>query len=85
MLELIFGTYYGLDWASMALGFWGAWIVGNRNPKGFLLICISVTFAFATALIADQYGFLAANTINMVISLRNWRKWSVESDTKLAG
>ena len=33
MLETLFGAYYGLDWASMALGFRGAWIVGNRDPR----------------------------------------------------
>lgn len=79
MIETLFGTYFGLDWASMALGFWGAWIIGNRDPRGFLLVAISIVFAFVTAMIALQYGFLVANAINMAISLRNWRKWSREA------
>ena len=78
MLEMIFGTYYGLDWASMILGFAGGWIVGNRDPRGFLLLAGSIGLAFFTALIAAQYGFLVANTINLGIALRNWVKWRRE-------
>jgi hypothetical protein len=78
MIETLFGTYYGLDWISMGLGFYGAWIVGNRNAFGFVLTALSVMAAMATAVIADQYGFIVANLITFVICLRNWRLWSKE-------
>lgn len=80
MIESLFGTYFGLDWASMVLGFWGSWIIGNRNRTGFVLIIASLILAFGTAVIAEQYGFLVANAISIVIAARNWAKWAPDPD-----
>jgi hypothetical protein len=79
LAQALFGTYFGLDWASMLFGFWGAWLIGNKNPLGFLLTSIAVLLASLTALIAAQYGFLVANAISLAIAWRNWRLWTQPS------
>ena len=81
LFDTLFGTYYGLDWASMGLGFAGAWTIGNRRSIGHVLTAASVILACATAIIAGQYGFITANLISLVIHLRIWRKWRAE-DTR---
>ena len=80
MIEALFGTYYGLDWISMILGFFGAWIVGNKNPKGFIIVICSVILAMITAIIAEQYGFIVANTVSIFIATRNYRLWVKEGE-----
>ena len=67
--------YYGLDWASMILGFTGAWMITEKNANGFLFSILSVIFALMTALMANQYGFIVANVISMVIAGRGYYKW----------
>ena len=80
MIEALFGTYYGLDWLAMTLGFFGSWTVGNKNPKGFIIIIFSVILAMSTAIIAGQYGFIAANAGSIVIATRNYRLWIKEGE-----
>ncbi|MFX4300103.1 hypothetical protein [Pseudosulfitobacter pseudonitzschiae] len=83
MFESLFATYYGLDWVSMILGFYGAWLIGNRNAFGFVLSAGSVVLAMLTAIIANQYGFIAANLISLVIAFRNWKLWNSMDDQPL--
>lgn len=70
-----FQTYYGLDWASMLLGFYGTWLVTEKNRMGFLFLIVSVSLAAITAIIANQFGFVAANMINAFIAVRGYIKW----------
>ena len=70
-----FSTYYGADWAAMIFGFTGAWLVTNKNKYGFLLSIVSLCFAVTTAIIAGQFGFIAANIINMGIAIRGFVHW----------
>lgn len=68
-------TYYGADWLAMLFGFAGAWLVTNKNKYGFLLTIVSLVFAITTAVIAEQFGFIMANTINMAIAVRGFVHW----------
>ena len=70
--------YYGLDWLSMLSGFLGAWLITERKRTGFLFMIASVLMALATALMAEQYGFVVANMINIMISIRGFIKWRAE-------
>jgi hypothetical protein len=81
MIDALFGTYYGLDWLSMVLGFYGAWAIGDRKPVGFIITGVSVVLAMIVAIIASQYGFIVANMISLAIAMRNWRRW--KADEKL--
>lgn len=78
MSELLlnsFQTYYGLDWLSMLLGFYGTWLITEQNRKGFLFLIVSVILAAITAIIANQFGFIVANMINACIATRGFFKW----------
>jgi len=78
MSDLIFNsfqTYYGLDWLSMLLGFYGTWLVTEQNRTGFLFLIVSVILAAITAIIASQFGFIVANIINACIAMRGFFKW----------
>ena len=67
--------YYGMDWASMILGFAGAWMITEKNAAGFLFSIVSVVLALMTALMANQYGFIVANVISIIIAARGYYKW----------
>lgn len=71
-------TYYGADWASMLTGFAAAWMITNKNKTGFVLMVFSMILAAATAVIAGQYGFIAANIINIAIAVRGYINWRRE-------
>jgi nicotinamide riboside transporter PnuC len=73
--------YYGLDWLSMILGFTGAWMITEKRPIGFLFTILSVLFALATALMANQYGFVIANIISIGIAGRGYYKWKNPNST----
>ena len=77
-----FSVYYGADWASMIFGFCGAWMITNKNKWGFVLLIVSLCLAMATAVIADQYGFIVANIINIAIALRGFYKWTKEAEAE---
>lgn len=74
MLSDIFMQFYGLDWLSMFIGFIGMYLLSNGSRIGFLVIFLSLIFAFIVAVIAQQYGFLVANAVNMFFALRGYFK-----------
>jgi hypothetical protein len=71
----LFSTYYGLDWISFLLGVAGMILLTNKRPSGFLFSALSVLFAAVVAVMARQYGFLAANAVSVVIATRGFLKW----------
>lgn len=75
-------TYYGMDWLSMLLGFYGTWLITERRKAGFLFLISSVFLASIVAVIASQYGFVVANIINASIALRGYRKWAQQDKSE---
>jgi len=73
-----FGTYYGLDWISMGLGFLGLYLVTEKKRIGFLFSIGGFLAAIIVALIAQQYGFIVANTITTMIAIRGLLLWGKE-------
>jgi len=71
-------NYYGLDWLSMLFGFYGLWLLGKKRKVSFIFTAIGMVLALAVALIANQYGFMVANSIMIFIALRNYRLWYLE-------
>ena len=71
----LFSTYYGLDWISFLLGVAGMILLTNKQPSGFLFSALSILFAAVVAIMAHQYGFLAANAVNVVAAVRGFVKW----------
>lgn len=71
-------NYYGLDWLSMMFGFYGLWLLGKKRKISFLFTATGMVLALAVAIIANQYGFVVANSVMIVIALRNYRLWYLE-------
>ena len=71
----LFATYYGLDWLSSVLGLLGLYLVTEKRSVGFVLTALSVILAAAVAVMAEQYGFLLANTATLVLAVRGYYKW----------
>ncbi|MCH8519248.1 MAG: nicotinamide mononucleotide transporter [Nanoarchaeota archaeon] len=73
-----FSRYYGLDYISFILGVSGTILLTKKNEAGFLLTASSVVLASIVAVIAQQYGFLVANTVSFVLLIRGFIIWRKE-------
>ncbi|MFT4244320.1 MAG: hypothetical protein ACMXYB_02590 [Candidatus Woesearchaeota archaeon] len=60
------------------LGVSGTILLTKKNEFGFLLTASSVLFASATAIIAQQYGFILANMVSFVLLVRGLIVWKKE-------
>jgi nicotinamide riboside transporter PnuC len=81
-LKSAWGAYLGLDWASMLFGFLGMYLLGNRNPVGFICAIIACALALIVSLMAEQNGFIVANIINSILAglgLYKWRRSATRS------
>ena len=67
--------YYGLDWVSFAFGVLGILYVTKKARVGFLFSAVSIMLGAFIAVIAGQYGFIAANLVNFVLTLRAYFIW----------
>lgn len=81
-MEINLFNYYGLDWLSMLLGFYGMWLLGKKRKISFIFTGLGMVFALSVALLAQQYGFVFANLIMMTLSARNYIMWGAEEKTK---
>lgn len=80
----LFGTYYGLDWASMVLGFFGMYLLSERNRLGFVLTIGGALLAVGVSIIASQYGFIFANFVNICLALWGIYKWGKPAQAPVA-
>jgi len=71
-------NYYGLDWLAMLLGFSGMWLLGKKHKVSFLFTAGGMVCGFIVSIMADQYGFIVANSVMLVIALRNYALWNSE-------
>lgn len=76
-------TYYGLDYLSFILGAIGIIFLTSKKSSGFLFSAISVILAAITAIIAKQYGFLLANSLNVFLLIRGYYIWKKENKENL--
>lgn len=67
--------YYGLDWASMLLGFAGLYLLANRKRVGFAFTIAGCLLGVFVSLIASQYGFIFGNVINIGLAVMGLVKW----------
>lgn len=82
ILTTLLGNYYGLDWVCMAMGFYGGWLITNKNHYGFVFTMLSMFIAMIVAIMAGQYGFIFANLINIFIAIRGLTLWTREAQTE---
>jgi hypothetical protein len=71
-------TYYGLDWLTIVFGIVGYLLITEKKSIGFLFNATSVGLAAVVAIIASQYGFLVANSIQLIVAVRAFIKWRKE-------
>lgn len=81
-MEINLFNYYGLDWLSMLLGFYGMWLLGKKRKVGFVFTAFGMVSALSVALLAQQYGFIFANIVMMILSARNYIMWRAEEKAK---
>ncbi len=75
----LIGQYYCLDWICMITGFYGGWLITNKNSYGFVFTMLSMFIAMVVAIMASQYGFIFANLINIFIAARGLSLWTREA------
>ena len=73
-LELF--KYWGADWAAMATGFLGSVMLARKSKVGFVATAISNVLAVFCAIMAQQWGFIFANLVNVGIGAYGWLNWS---------
>lgn len=78
MTQLNLLNYYGLDWASMLLGFYGMWLLGKKRKISFIFTGLGMVFALSVAILAQQYGFMFANLIMIALSAKNYIMWKAQ-------
>ena len=70
--------YYGLDWATMAIGLAGMYMITKQKRIGFLLNGIACFFGLILAGMSDQMGYIAYNAIILFLVSRTFIKWPSE-------
>lgn len=71
----LFFTYYGLDWISFLFGVAGLILLTRKLPSGFFFSALSTLFAAVVAVMAHQWGFLAANAVSFIVAARGFFLW----------
>lgn len=79
-----FLNYYGLDWAVLAFGLIGSFLIGNMRREGFICSVCACSCGLCVAILSHQYGFIVYNIILISLSTRNYFKWGrhMPSDRK---
>ncbi len=67
--------YYGLDWATMAIGLYGTYLITQQKRLGFLLNAIACLMGLVLAGMADQMGYIAYNGIILCMLTRAFINW----------
>jgi len=74
-VEMMFGTYYGLDWVAATLMLAGLWMVANKKRSGFAVTMLGSIIGAGVSYMAFQYGFLLSNTAMVFVALRGYLLW----------
>lgn len=77
-------TYYGLDFLTIIFGIIGYLYITEKKAVGFLFNATAVLIAANVAIIASQWGFLIANSVQFVVATRAYIKWRREEKEILA-
>ena len=70
-----FQTYYGLDWLAILFGVIGYLYITKKKAIGFLFNAAAVLVASNVAIIAGQWGFLIANSVQFIFATRAYIMW----------
>ena len=71
-----FLTYYGLDWLGMALSLLAVWMLGNKNPRGFLVFVVANTIWVALGIwFMNSLGIAVGNAVFLIMNARGFYKW----------
>lgn len=64
-----------LDWIANIFIFWGAYEIGKKHRRAFLLYLVGELLWIAWATMNDVYSLIVASTIFGCLSIWNWYRW----------
>ena len=64
-----------VDWIACILELSGAWLVGNKNKYGFLLLIVGSVFWFIAGASSELFGLMLVSIFFALINIRNYIKW----------
>ena len=67
-----------IDWIAAGLELAGDWIVGNKQPVGFIIRMAAGVLWAVTAIRFGVWGLLAVVIVAFAVNIRNFIKWTKE-------
>ncbi len=74
LIALLF-KYYGTDWAAMIFTFINLYLLGNKNPKGFIFGFLSNICWAVFGLLAGSVANILANIVFFGMNVRGLYNW----------
>ena len=68
-------NYYLLDWVGMLTSFWSVYLLGNKNPHGFIVFMFSNVCWAGVGLMTDSSALYLGNLIFFFLNLQGLLKW----------
>lgn len=81
MMEFL-TAYYGIDIFAMGITFLGIYYIGNKNRIGFVMTIIGNILWIWFGVMATAGGVIFANVVLIILSTRNYLKWTGEMASK---
>ncbi|QDT64008.1 hypothetical protein V22_12380 [Calycomorphotria hydatis] len=76
--------FYGFDWAAMFLCFAAMWLIGNRNPWGFVVFMLGNTAWTVFGLFTGSIPVIVGNLGFVLINARGLHEWRKEQRRAVA-
>lgn len=72
-----FLTYYGADWAAMALSLTAVYLLGNHVRNGFLVfVAANVVWILLGLFLINSIGIALGNSAFLILNLRGYLRWT---------
>lgn len=71
-----FLTYFGADWAAMALSLTAVYLLGNRARAGFLVFALAnLVWIVLGLFFMNSLGIAVGNVAFLIMNLRGFARW----------
>ncbi|HEU4788090.1 MAG TPA: hypothetical protein VFS71_00225 [Flavobacterium sp.] len=68
--------YYLVDWLGISLSLLAVYMLGNKNPWGFIIFALSnVVWIFLGFVLMNSLGTAIGNAVFLVINIRGYTTW----------
>lgn len=72
-------NYYLLDWIGMAFSLLAVYLLGQKNPWGFVSFIVSNLLWVAVGVLAESTGIIIGNLVFLGLNARGLLKWRREA------